>query len=398
MQSKIIGAMLLIAGTSIGGGMLGLPIATAQSGLCYASLLFIGCWALMTFTAFLTLEVSLCMPPHSNVISMAKKMLGKPGEIISWSIYLLFLYALVSAYIASGQDVFHGLLIAHGWHVSLWLCGLVFVFIFGSIVTAGVKQVDFVNRLLMITKLIMLTLLISTIFLHISPDNYAQGHYLSLLPAVTVTITSFGFSIIVPTLRDYLQNDIKKLRLALFVGSLIPLVCYIAWIIAIFGAIPRDGQYGLTHLLHDSQPMTGLLADIYHISGNSHVDLFSRLFISICVLTAFMCVSLGLSDYIADGIRREKRGGGRFIISLLTFIPPLITVMFYPHAFILFLSLAGLCCVILQALMPALMAWRCRYHFNAALDYQVFGGKLAIIIALTTAIAATAVGLYQLLG
>src|SRR6476620_6910984 len=142
MQSKMLGGVLLIAGTCIGGGMLGLPIATAPGGLLNASLLFIICWILMTFTALLTLEVTLCFPKNSNVISMAKATLGVPGAILCWTVYLFFLYALVSAYIAGGQDVLHGLLNAAGLKLPIWSCGVLFVFLFGTVVMAGIKHVD----------------------------------------------------------------------------------------------------------------------------------------------------------------------------------------------------------------------------------------------------------------
>ena len=91
MKSKLFGGILLIAGTCIGGGMLGLPIATAKGGLLASSLLFIGCWMLMSFTALLTLEVNLCFPKNSNVISMARATLGKSAEVLCWTVYLFFL-------------------------------------------------------------------------------------------------------------------------------------------------------------------------------------------------------------------------------------------------------------------------------------------------------------------
>ena len=152
-MNKTVGGILLVAGTTIGGGMLSLPISTAKSGFLYSTLLFIVCWALMTFTAFLTLEVNLCFPKNSHMISMAKHTLGKPGAFITCTAYLLLLYCIVSAYIAGGQDVFQGLLQSLGFNVPAALCGVAFVIIFGSIVTRGVRQVDLVNRLLMLIKM-----------------------------------------------------------------------------------------------------------------------------------------------------------------------------------------------------------------------------------------------------
>jgi tyrosine-specific transport protein len=397
MKLKMLGGILLITGTCIGGGMLGLPIATAKGGIIHSSLLFILCWMLMTFAALLTLEVNLCFPKHSNVISMAKATLGKPGAIICWSVYLLFLYALVSAYIAGGQDVLHGLLNVAGINIPIWACGILFVLLFGSIVVAGIKHVDIFNRFLMLIKFGAVFILMYLIASHINLQNYGVGKAKYLLPALTVAITSFGFSIIVPSLRTYFNDDIKKLRIAIIVGSFLPLLCYIAWIAVIFGLIPLNGDFGLARLSNANQPVTGLLESIQHYISTDKIIFLARAFTSICVLTAFACVSLGLSDYLADGFKISHVKLEKFLVTLATFLPPLLMVIFYPKAFILFLSVAGLCCVMLQALMPALMAWNCRYVKNIAMPYQVYGGKISLIFALIASIMIIGISGYQLI-
>lgn len=399
MKSKMLGGVLLITGTSIGGGMLGLPIATAKGGILNSALLFIGCWILMTFTALLTLEVNLCFPKYSNVISMAKATLGKPGAVICWTIYLFFLYAIVSAYIAGGQDVLHGLLSnVAGIHIPIWLCGVIFVFAFGTVVSAGIKHVDIFNRFLMIMKMGSVFILMLLIATHINTRNFDSGKAIHLLPALTVAITSFGFSVIVPSLRTYFDDDIKKLRIAIILGSFIPLVCYIAWDAVIFGLVPLAGQFGLARLIDSNQPVSSLLESIHYYVPSEKITFLSRAFTSICVLTAFACVSLGLSDYLADGFKVSKQHSrGRTLVMFATFIPPLLVVVFYPKAFILLLSLAGLCCVTLQALLPALMAWNCRYVKNMQRSYQVTGGKPALLLAILVSVLVIVLSGYQLI-
>ena len=166
MNTKLFGGILLIAGTCIGGGMLGLPIATAQGGIFNASLLFIACWILMSFTALLTLEVNLCFPKNSNIISMARATLGGPAEILCWTVYLFFLYALVAAYIAGGQDVLRGLLQSVGIEWSPALAGTLFVTLFGMIVMLGTKHVDMFNRIMMIVKFGSLFVLMTLVAQH----------------------------------------------------------------------------------------------------------------------------------------------------------------------------------------------------------------------------------------
>jgi tyrosine-specific transport protein len=397
MNAKLIGGILLIAGTCIGGGMLGLPIATSQGGILASSLLFIACWILMCFTALLTLEVNLCFPRNSNVISMARATLGKPAEFLCWTVYLFFLYALVSAYIAGGQDVLRGLLQSVGIEWPAWLAGSVFVLVFGAIVTLGTKHVDLFNRLMMFVKFGSLFVLMTLIANHVHIQNYSSGQAHYLLPALTVVVTSFGFSIIVPSMRAYFHNDIKQVRMAILVGSFIPLLCYLAWEAVIVGAIPLEGDTGLARLMQSAEPVTSLVQSISFYIPADVVVILTKLFTSICILTAFVCVSLGLADYLADGFSVEKQGLNNIIVSLFTFIPPLIIAVFYPRAFILFLSIAGLCCVLLQALMPAMMAWRVRYHQKREMTYQVIGGKPALLLAMMASTVIMAVSGYYLL-
>ena len=95
-KSSLIGGMLLIVGTSIGGGMLALPVAMAKNGF-FSSILFLTlCWGVMTLGALLILEVNLHLPPGSNLISMARLTLGWPGQVLAWILYLFLLYTLLA--------------------------------------------------------------------------------------------------------------------------------------------------------------------------------------------------------------------------------------------------------------------------------------------------------------
>jgi tyrosine-specific transport protein len=103
-----------------------------------------------------------------------------------------------------------------------------------------------------------------------------------------------------------------------------------------------------------------------------------------------------LSDFLADGLKTEKKGKGGWIVFALTFLPSLLIVIFYPSIFIKALSYAGICCAILLVLMPALMAWNGRYRKNLAVgQYQVFGGKVSVLFLIFIAIAVLALGVIK---
>ncbi|MEF1306135.1 aromatic amino acid transport family protein, partial [Vibrio owensii] len=56
-RSKVFGSTLIIAGTTIGAGMLALPLASAGIGFSTSLIIMLGLWALMAFTALLMLEL-----------------------------------------------------------------------------------------------------------------------------------------------------------------------------------------------------------------------------------------------------------------------------------------------------------------------------------------------------
>lgn len=382
MDTKMIGGVLLIVGTSIGAGMLALPIVTASSGFISSSLLLAVFWAIMAFSSFLVLEVNLWFPPRNNMITMARATLGKTGEIITWLSYILLLYSILAAYISGGSSLFSGLFSLTGIHAPKWVSSVLFVIVFGYIVYRGITPLDYVNRALMTAKLGTLFALIFIAFPYVDVPKLTVGNPLMLTSTVMVMVASFAFTIIIPSLRSYYGGDVKKLRLTLLIGSLIPLGCYLLWDFAILGCLPQEGEHGLQAILHRGGSVTEMTQSLSYYLNNSYITTFSSLFTTICVLTSFLGVSLGLSDFLSDGLKIQKAGQGNVIVSLLTFIPPLAIVLFYPSIFVKAVSYAGFFCVILMIFLPAAMAWSGRYHKQLAKagDYQVAGGRLSIIV------------------
>src|SRR5690348_7302081 len=96
---------LLVAGTSIGAGMLALPVVTALGGFFPSLFVYVLCWLFMTCTGLLMLEICLLMPPGANLVSMAQKYLGRFGEVLAWVLYLFLFYCLSVAYVSGGGSL-----------------------------------------------------------------------------------------------------------------------------------------------------------------------------------------------------------------------------------------------------------------------------------------------------
>lgn len=375
MKSRFIGGILLIVGTSIGGGMLALPVANAATGFWQSSLFLLLCWAVMTLGALFILEANLYLPAGKHMVSMAASTLGGPGLLAAWLSYIFLLYTLLSAYISGGADVFGSLFQHIGLSINEWQASILFTLFFGLIVYSGIRRVDLLNRGLMFGKLGVYFILILLIAPHTQLNYFEGGDYRYITSTVMILVTSFGFAIIVPNLRDYFNDDINALKKVVLIGSLIPLFCYLAWDAIIIGSLPSTGDRGLAALIHDEHTTSALATTLSNTIQNNIISSLFNFFTSICMLTAFLGVSLCLISFLADGLKMEQHGRQGLVLFLLTFIPPLLVVIYYPGAYIHALSYAGIFCVILLLLLPALMTVFGRKKFSS--PYIVPGGKFA---------------------
>lgn len=149
------------------------------------------------------------------------------------------------------------------------------------------------------------------------------------------------------------------------------------------GIITRDGLMALAHSQHAT---SGLSNAISNAVQNDLIASCFGLFASICMVTAFLGVSIGLFDFLADGLRLEKKGLQGGIILLLTFLPPLVVVLFKPGIYLSAMAYAGFCCIILLLLMPALMSWRARSLVQDKMLHLVPGGNMVLLGVIISAL------------
>ena len=395
MFNKVLGGILLIIGTSIGASILALPMVTASMGFAHASLLLLATWAVMTIGAFLILEVTLWMPEGANLITMARTTLGRQGEFLMWVAYLLLLYALLSAFMAGGADLLANVLALVNVHFPASINTILFTLIFGSIVADGIRSVDWANRGLMSVKLIAFILLIILIIPHVQSKNLISGSWGAYRLAFLPVLTSFGYAIVMPSLRSYFKSDVKALRITTALGSLIPLVCYLVWNWVVQGSISSVGADGLIAMTHAEHAVSELTQALSTRLDSQLISTLTHVFTVICVTTSFLAVSLCLNDFLADGFKLKNNFKGKVKTLSLTFVPPLLIVLFYPGAFIKALNYAGICCVALLMLLPSLMCYSGRYLKKMSGSYQVFGGRWLLLFELIVSIGLLGYGVFE---
>lgn len=382
IKLKSIGSVLIITGTAIGAGMLAIPIVTAALGFWGAVVLLFACWALMTYTALLVLETNLFFGVGSSFHSMAKYTLGKKGQFLTWISFLLLLYALDAAYMSGGSSLLDtAFYLIEGEHLQPWVNTLIFTGVLGGVVVWGMHAVDRFNRFLMFLKaltfLLLLILVMPHVHMHLLAQNPVSRNAWWL--AIPILITSFGFHIVIPSVQDYIGNFPERLRKIVLIGSTIPLIVYLLWVFATLGVIPRHGPNSFTSIEHnDVGDMVLVLRGLLH---SSWVSFFVNCFTDIAVTTSFLGVSISLFDFMADGFKlNKKKVVDRGIITLLTFVIPLLFALFYPHGFVMALGYASIFVAILLIILPALMVRSLRKLYP--LSYSVVGGSFALWIVM----------------
>jgi len=386
VKNRTLGSILIVAGTTIGAGMLAMPLASAGVGFGVTLALLITLWALMCYTALLLLEVYQHVPADMGLGSLAARYLGRYGQWATGFCMLFLLYALTAAYISGAGELLASSLNQWlDWTLPPAAGVLIFTAIGGTVVCIGTSLVDLFNRFLFSAKIIFLAIMLALLLPHVHQINLLtlplqQGLALSAIPVI---FTSFGFHGSIPSIVSYLGGDIRKLRRVFIIGSFIPLVAYIFWQLATLGSIDSPA---FTALLAQNAGLNGLLEAIREVVASSHVELAVHLFADLALATSFLGVALGLFDYLADLFQRQNSAGGRLQSGLITFLPPLAFALFYPRGFVMALGYAGVALAVLALMLPSLLVMKSRQQHPDA-PWRVAGGSAALWLVLLCGIA-----------
>ncbi|CDR34167.1 amino acid permease [Criblamydia sequanensis] len=372
---RMLKGALLVAGTSIGGGMLALPVETFWGGFLPSIVIYFICWALMASTGLLILETSLWMHEESNLVSMAEKTTGSYGKIFAWVLYLFLFYMLTLAYVTGCggllRELFHN-------QISEKAAPWIFAGLFAPFIFSGPRVVSKLNVFLMAGLFIFYFAFVYFGISHIKIDLLKRIDISKSLIGLPVAFTAFAYQGIVPTLFGYLKHDAKATRKAILIGSSLPFFAYVLWQGLIMGIVPPFGEGSLSeaHQLGQNAvyPLKGYLQD-------PRIYVVGQFFSFFALITSFFGVTLGLLDFLADGLKVRKTPKGRFLLCLATLMPPLLITLYNPNLFLSSLSLAGgFGCALLLGLLPVVMVYKGRYEKKfEEKSYRFPGGKGVLI-------------------
>lgn len=377
---SIVGGILLVAGSCIGAGMLGIPILTGLAGFFPALIMFLAAWIFMTTTGLLIIEVNGWFKGRVNFISMIEKSLGQGVRVVGWVLYLFLFYALLLAYISGSGGILNTIFSS----IPSWAGSVFFVLFFGTLVYFGTRGVDLWNRVLMFFKVAAFCSLLFLGAKHIHPVLLERTEPSYAVFSLPILIVAFGFHNMIPSLTSYMKGDVKRVKKTILGGSLFALIVYLLWEVLILGIVPVEGNSGILESLKGGKEASQALAGVM---GSSLVSGCAKWLAFFAILTSFLAQALSLVHFLADGLKVAHQKRENIGLCALALLPPLACSLLYPELFLKALSFAGgVCAVILFGVIPVSMVWVGRYQKKIPMDYQVQGGRPLLIAVLAFAL------------
>jgi tyrosine-specific transport protein len=214
---------------------------------------------------------------------------------------------------------------------------------------------------------------------YVNPTLLARTDWGKVWWALPVVFTAFGYQSLIPTLFNYMNRNVSKVRHALILGTTIPLVIYVVWEFLILGIVPLEGSGGLLEALKQGESAVNPLGSYIH---NPALLTVGRSFAFFAMTTSYLGISIAFVDFLLDGLKLPKKGRSRAAACGLIFIIPLLITLINPGLFISALTIAGgIGVALLLGAMPILMVWAGRYLDGHSLMHQQLpGGKITLAV------------------
>lgn len=283
---KLFCAVAVLIGAIVGAGTFGLPFVFSQSGFS------VGLFYLVLLTGIVMLihlvygEVVLRTEGSYRLVGYAGKYLGPKAKIFATVVVLFEYYGSLLAYIILGGE-FLRLILGRFFGGSETLWAMVFFIVGTIIIGLGIKFVSGGELFMTLGMVAVIALLLYKGGPIINYEYFSGFDWRHLFLPYGVMLFSLAGSVAVPEMRQILAGQERRLKGAIFWGTLIPAVMYFffAWlVVGITGpATTEDAILGLAPYLGNWVVQAGAIFGL------------------LAVFTSFMVLGVSLKNiYIKD--------------------------------------------------------------------------------------------------
>lgn len=344
-------AMSTLIGMIVGVGIFGIPYAVAQTGLAIGFFYLAGLGMVVVILHLFYGEIILRTEAPHRLVGYAELYLGRQAKILATLTIFIEYYGALLAYIIVGGQFLY--VIFGRWLDGSEFWGAMVFFIFGAAaILAGLRAVA--KSEFFMTGLLLLTvgILITRGFPLIDVKNFiASDMSKFFLPYGVIFFSLIGASAI-PEMRQILRGEEKKLRPAILLGTIAPVVIYFLFALTIVGISgPRTSREAILGLA----PYVG-----------SWVVNLGAFFGVLAAFTSFICLGLSLKRVFQYDWRVKEF----WAFALACFIPLLAYVLGLKD-FIFIIGFVGAVAVGFDGILTVLIYFKAKKRGDRKPEYSL---------------------------
>ena len=354
-------AIMLVVGTTVGGGFLAMPYFAAPAGFVPAVLISCGAWAVLAASGLLVSETLMHTWARSNgravsLLSVTTDYLGKSwGSVVAVSFFVMMNCTLVSQLAKCGSlaSFFSGGAVSH---------------VFGAAVTAAVVgYVSFSNKAAKVNAYATVGIFISFAAIcvfgvtNLMPSKLTFMNFAAAMPALPGLVQMYTYGECLPTLVDMLRGDRERIRRVILLGTSVPLAMYTCWLVV--SLAQSDAWAGSADLAQSMLEGGGVLG-----GATASVAIAAS-------VSTLIGGYLALSRFCADALKKKTVSHSKSVIAL-TLLPSLLFAFKGPEVYFSALKFSGaVVVIILWGILPPLLAkslWKREGAFTEIRKFFVY--------------------------
>ncbi len=232
-SNKLIDATATLVGCTIGAGILSIPYVVSRAGFLTGVIDLVVIGLLMLFINLMLGEVTLRTRKNHQLTGYAEKYLGRVGKwLMTIAMFLSANGAIIAYLIMTGtflSELFH-----NTQDFSIYY-SIIFFVIMAVLIYLGLEIIE-KSEVIMMYLFIGIIILISIIAMpHININNLLVFNIHKLMIPYGVVLFAFLGMAALPEMREEVVGEEKKLKKAIFLGTLIPFIVYFIFALSVVG-------------------------------------------------------------------------------------------------------------------------------------------------------------------
>ena len=304
-DKNYIYAITTLVGTTIGAGIFGLPYSARIAGFIPAAVLLLVLGFITIVINLMYAEVTLRTKKNLRLVGYCGKYIGKKGRTFSSVIVLFSLYSNILVYIIIG-GVFLNSILSPFFGGNDFTYGIVVFAVMSIFIYMDLKFLEIAEFLSVILILFTILGIIFKTIPHIDPVNYYSYNVSESFFPFGVILFAMGALSAIPQMEHMIKTRQKRIKSAIVAGTLIPIMIYLIFMAAVFGATGENTT-------KDS------LQGLFLLMGNS-VVLLGNIFAVFAIVSSYLVIGVDLKETLQLDFRLGN-GKAWFLACFVPFIP-----------------------------------------------------------------------------